>query len=45
MALPRTEVRSDFHCVTRWLPHVWRPVPGRAVLLNLTARANSPSLC
>lgn len=40
LALPRTEVTSDFHCVTRWstFDNRWEGVPVRAVLEKVKPR-------
>ncbi len=42
-ALPRTEVRSDFHCVTRWstFDNVWEGVPFRDVLGRVRPKAEA----
>ena len=41
MALPRVEVVSDFHCVTRWstFDNRWEGVPFREVLSRVRAQA------
>ena len=42
-ALPRTELRSDFHCVTRWstFDNVWEGVALREVLGRVGPRAEA----
>src|SRR5262249_16546393 len=43
LALPRVEVTSDFHCVTRWstFDNRWQGVPVRAVLERARPRAEA----
>jgi DMSO/TMAO reductase YedYZ molybdopterin-dependent catalytic subunit len=40
MALPRTEVLSDFHCVTRWstFDNRWEGIPVREILARVRPR-------